>query len=115
MTDNTKTSRFDKFKRINIKSNKILQASLGPVKAISIVWIFLLLIITFIYFIFFDPKGLLNIQNSYPLTFGVVTILFAGLLFLYWLIVWNALIKAFFREDLTYMEKNGIKLEEVNG
>ncbi|NHK32839.1 MAG: hypothetical protein FK730_15935 [Asgard group archaeon] len=94
---------------------KILLASWGPIKTMFISWGFLIMIIAFIYFIFFDPKGLLNFQSICPLTFNVVNMIVSGLLFLYWLVVWNTMIKAFFKEDLKYLEKNGIKLEEVNG
>ena len=94
---------------------KILLAAWGPIKAISIVWIFLIMIIAFINFIFFDKNGLLNFLNEYPVTFNFLTILISGMLFLFWLLVWNTLIKAFFKEDLLYLEKNGLKLEEANG
>ncbi|NPE09499.1 MAG: hypothetical protein GNW80_14530, partial [Asgard group archaeon] len=50
-----------------------------------------------------------------PLTFNVISVFVTGLLFLFWLIVWNTLIKAFFKEDLQFMKKNGLKLAEVNG
>ena len=94
---------------------KIFLAALGPMKAISIVWVFLIMIIAFINFIFFDPNGLLNFVNEYPVTFSFLTVLISGMLFLFLLWVWNTLIKAFFKEDLQYLEKNGLKLEESNG
>ncbi|NHJ33660.1 MAG: hypothetical protein FK732_12435 [Asgard group archaeon] len=99
-----------------MNTRKIFLAAWGPIKTILIIWGFLLLIITFIYFIFFDPSGLLSfIQDQNPLNFNVITVVVTGLLFLFWLIVWNTLIKAFFKEDLQFMEKNGLKLAEING
>jgi len=99
-----------------LNARKIFLAAWGPIKTILIIWGFLLLIITFIYFIFFDQSGLLSfIQDQNPLTFNVITVVVTGLLFLFWLIVWNTLIKAFFKEDLKFMEKNGLKLAEING
>ncbi|NHJ39237.1 MAG: hypothetical protein FK731_04330 [Asgard group archaeon] len=98
-----------------MNNRKILLAAWGPIKTIFISWGFLIMIIAFIYFIFFDPKGLLNFQSQHPLTFNIVNMVVSGLLFLYWLVVWNTMIKAFFKEDLRYLEKNGMKLEEVNG
>jgi len=92
-----------------------LHAAWGPIKAVSIVWVFLIMIIAFINFIFFDPTGLLNFLDQYPITFGTLTVLISGMLFLFWLLVWNTLIKAFFKEDLQYLEKNDLKLEEANG
>ena len=94
---------------------KIALASSGPLKAITIVWVFLILIISFIIFIFFDPKGLLYFLTQYRILFNIITVVVAGALFLIWLIVWNILIKAFFKEDLQYLEKNGLKLEKTNG
>ncbi len=93
---------------------KILLAAWGPIKTIFIIWGFLLMIFTFIYFLFFAPEGLLNFQTDYPLTFNVLSAFVSSLLFLYWLVVWNTLIKAFFKEDLRYLERNGIKLEGIN-
>ncbi|MBN1330039.1 MAG: hypothetical protein JXA54_11255 [Candidatus Heimdallarchaeota archaeon] len=94
---------------------KVLIATWSPIKAIFITWGSLLMIITFIYFIFFDPKGILNIVEEYPLTFRIINVVVSGLLFFYWLVVWNIMIKAFFKEDLKYLEKNGLKLAESNG
>jgi hypothetical protein len=73
------------------------------------------MILSFIYFLFFSPNGLLNFQDKYPLSFNVVNMVISGLLFLYWLVVWNTMIKAFFKEDLKYLERNGLKLADVNG
>jgi hypothetical protein len=98
-----------------LELRKILLAAWGPIKAISIVWVFLIMIISFINFIFFDQNGLLNFLKDYPLTFNFLTVLISGMLFLFWLLVWNTLIKAFFKEDLQYLEKNGLKLEETHG
>ncbi len=94
---------------------KVLLAAWSPTKAIIITWASLLMIIAFIYFIFFDPIGILNIASEHPLTFRIINVVVSGLLFLYWLIVWNIMIKAFFKEDLKYLEKNGLKLAESNG
>ncbi|MHA1211307.1 MAG: DUF354 domain-containing protein [Candidatus Heimdallarchaeota archaeon] len=85
---------------------KIFLAAWSPVKAILIVWSLLLMVITFIYFIFFADKGILNIGEQYPITFNVINVVISGLLFLYWLVIWNTMIKAFFKEDLRYLEKN---------
>ena len=90
---------------------KTVMAAWGPIKTISVIWVFLILIITFINFIFFDTKGLLYFLQEYSITFGIVSVVISGLLFLLWLLIWNILIKAFFSDDLKYMEKNGIKLE----
>ena len=98
-----------------MNARKIFLAAWGPIKTILIIWGFLLLIITFIFFIFFDDSGLFNPLQAYPLTFNVVSVFVSGLLFLFWLIIWNTLIKAFFKEDLQFMEKNGLKLAEGNG
>ena len=98
-----------------MNARKIFLAAWGPIKTILIIWGFLLLIITFIFFIFFDDSGLFNPLQDYPLTFNVISAFVAGLLFLFWLIVWNTLIKAFFKEDLQFMEKNGLKLADGNG
>jgi hypothetical protein len=98
-----------------VNTRKIFLAAWGPIKTILIIWGFLLLIITFIYFIFFEENGLFNFLLDRPLTFNVVSAIVAGFLFLFWLIVWNTLIKAFFKEDLQFMEKNGFKLAEANG
>lgn len=98
-----------------MNARKIFLAAWGPIKTVLIIWGFLLLIITFIFFIFFDDSGLFNPLQAYPLTFNVISAIVAGLLFLFWLIVWNTLIKAFFKEDLQFMEKNGLKLAEGNG
>jgi hypothetical protein len=92
---------------------KIFKAATGPLKTIAIVWIFLLMLFSFVYFLLFDPKGLLYPLQEKNIAFGIISILFSGLLFLYWLIVWNILIKAFFKEDLSYCMKNGIKLEDI--
>ncbi|MCF2143568.1 MAG: hypothetical protein K9W42_07700 [Candidatus Heimdallarchaeota archaeon] len=94
---------------------KILLATTGPIKAITIIWGFLILIIAFIYYLFFNPEGLLNIAESYPVTFRVINVIISAILFLYWLIVWNILAKAFFREDLDYSENNGLKLAKIDG
>jgi hypothetical protein len=94
---------------------KILLAAWGPMKTIFITWGFLIMIISFIYFLFFIPNGLLNFQDKFPLTFNVINIIVSGLLFLFWLVVWNTLIRAFFKEDLKYLERNGLKLADVNG
>jgi len=98
-----------------LEFRKIYQAAKGPMKAISIIWVFLIMIIAFINFIFFDPNGLLNFLNNYPVAFSILTVVISGLLFLFWLLVWNTLIMAFFKEDLQYSEKNGLQLDEANG
>ena len=98
-----------------MKARKIFLAAWSPIKTILIIWGFLLLIITFIYFIFFEENGLFNFLQDRPLTFNVLSVIVTGLLFLFWLIVWNTLIKAFFKEDLRFMEKNGLELAEANG
>jgi len=98
-----------------LNARKIFLAAWGPIKTLLIIWGFLLLIITFIFFIFFEENGLFNSLQDHPLTFNVVSVFVTGLLFLFWLIVWNTLIKAFFKEDLQFMENNSLKLAEVNG
>jgi len=98
-----------------MRYKKVLLAAWGPIKAISIVWIFLIMIIAFINFIFFDVNGLLYFLSENRISFGIVSVLISGALFLFWLIVWNTLIKAFFREDLQYWESNNHKLEQSNG
>ncbi|NHJ03600.1 MAG: hypothetical protein EAX90_02165 [Candidatus Heimdallarchaeota archaeon] len=90
---------------------KITMATWGPIKTTLIVWVFLIMIIAFINFLFFDTKGLLYFLSENRFLFGIISVLVAGVLFLFWLIVWNSLIKAFFKEDLKYYEKNGQKLE----
>ena len=90
---------------------KIVMATWGPIKTISIVWIFLIMIISFINFLFFDTKGLFYFLSENRISFGIVSVLISGILFLFWLIVWNTLIKAFFKEDIKYYEQNGQKLE----
>ncbi|HUU78227.1 MAG TPA: hypothetical protein VMX55_07750 [candidate division Zixibacteria bacterium] len=90
---------------------RITLAAWGPIKTILIVWVFLIMIIAFINFLFFDTKGLLYFLSENRFLFGIVSVLVASVLFLFWLIVWNSLIKAFFKEDLKYYEKNGQKLE----
>ncbi|MBD3189314.1 MAG: hypothetical protein GF308_01650 [Candidatus Heimdallarchaeota archaeon] len=79
---------------------KIIAAAWGPIKTISLVWIFLIMIITFINFIFFDPQGIFSSLAENPVIFGILNILVAGVLFFFWLIVWNTLIDSFFKEDL---------------
>ena len=83
-----------------MNARKVFLAAWGPIKTILIIWGFLLLIVTFIYFIFFEENGIFSFLESYPLTQNVVSAIVAGFLFLFWLIVWNTLIKAFFKEDL---------------
>jgi len=94
---------------------KIFLATIGPIKTITIIWGFLILIISFIYFLFFNPEGLLNFADVYPLTFRVINVAISSALFLYWLIVWNILTKAFFKEDLDYLKNNGLELAKVDG
>lgn len=98
-----------------MRYRKILQAAWNPIRTIFIVWGFLIMILTFIYFIFFDVKGLLNIQEQFPIAFNILNVAISGLLFLYWLVVWNTMIKAFFKQDLQFQEKNGLELAETNG
>ena len=100
---------------ITVRYRKVLLAAWNPIKTIFITWGFLLMIITFVYFIFFDTKGVLNIQEQFPITFRILNVGLSGLLFLYWLVVWNTMINAFFKEDLKFQEKNGLKLAEANG
>ena len=98
-----------------MRYKQVILAAWGPIKAISIVWIFLIMIIAFINFIFFDVNGLLYFLSENRISFGIVSVLISGALFLFWLIVWNTLIKAFFKEDLQYWENNNHKLEKANG
>lgn len=98
-----------------MRYKKVLMAAWGPIKAISIIWFFLLMIIAFINFIFFDVDGYLNFLAQNTITFSIVSVVISGALFLFWLIVWNTLVTAFFREDLQYWENNNHKLEESNG
>ena len=93
---------------------KIAIAAWGPIKTITIIWIFLIMLLSFINFIFFDDAGLLAFLKSNPFVFGMLNVFISGLLFLFWLVVWNTLIHAFFKEDLRYLERNGLKREEAN-
>ncbi|MEA2071540.1 MAG: hypothetical protein U9O98_09650 [Asgard group archaeon] len=90
---------------------KILKASIGPIKVISIIWVFLILIVTFIYFIFFVPQSFLYPLSQDGVVFGIVSVAVSGVLFLYWLIVWNIIIKSSFHNDLQYSRENNTKLE----
>ncbi len=98
-----------------MRYKKVLIAAWSPIKAIFIVWVFLIMIISFINFIFFDESGLLYFLSENRISFGILSVIISGALFLFWLIVWNTLIKAFFKEDLQYWENNNHKLDESNG
>jgi hypothetical protein len=93
-----------------VNFRKIVNASRGPIKAITISWVFLILIISFIYLLFFDPIGIFYNLQELPILFGILTIIVSLALFLFWLIVWNTLIHAIFKEDLHYCERNNIDL-----
>lgn len=91
---------------------KVILASWGPIKTISIIWIFLITILGFINSIFFDEKGFLNfLYVDYHNVFGIVSVLISGVLFLFWLILWNTLIKTFFREDIKNQNSNNLEME----
>ena len=94
---------------------KILLASAGPIKTIVLMWGFLILIIVFIYFNLFEDYGLFSFLENKYMVFNTIMVTFSGILFLYWLIVWNDLIKAFFKKDLQNNKSNNIKQGEMNG
>lgn len=95
---------------------KILEATWGPIKTVTIVWLFLITIFGFINSIFFDEKGFLNfLYLDYRAVFGIVSVIISGILFLFWLLVWNILINAFFKEDIKVWKKNNSELAKLNG
>ena len=94
---------------------KLIIASWGPIKTIFIMWIFLITILGFINSIFFDEKGFLNVLYlEHRFAFSITSVIITAILFFFWLIVWNALIKSFFKDEIKNQIKQNSELKTID-